>query len=65
MDNAAKNKHVYKNYSRQIVPLFTFWGLKHNHNKVNKPVSMYLSVNAECMHNAPDKSSTYEENVLF
>jgi len=36
--NAAKNKHVYKNYSRQTVPLFTFWGLKHNHTKVNKPL---------------------------
>jgi len=38
MYNAAKNKHVYTNYSRQTVPLFTFWGLKHNHTKVNKPL---------------------------
>jgi len=39
--NAAKTKDVYKNYSRQIVPQFTFWGLKHNHMKVNK-VSVYF-----------------------
>jgi len=38
--NAAKNKHVYKNLSRQIVPQFTCWGLKHNHTKVNKPLSV-------------------------
>ena len=41
--NATENKHVYKTYSRQTVPLFTFWGLKHNHTKVNKPPSLYLS----------------------
>jgi len=40
--NATKNKHVYKNYSRQIVAQFTFWGLKHNHTKVKKPLSVYF-----------------------
>ena len=40
--NAAKNKHVYNNYSRQIVPEFTFWDLKDNHTKVNKPLSVYF-----------------------
>jgi len=43
MYNAVKNNHVYKNYSRQTVPLFTFWDLKHNHTKVNTPLSLYLS----------------------
>jgi len=40
--NAAKNKHVYNNYSLQIVPQFTFWDLKHNYTKVNKPLSVYF-----------------------
>jgi len=31
--NAAKNKHIYKNYSCQIVPQITFWCLKHTHTK--------------------------------
>jgi len=38
MYNTDKNKHVYKNYSRQTDRLFTFSGIKHNHTKVNKNV---------------------------
>ena len=49
--DATENKHVYNNYSHQTVPLFTFWGLKHNHTKVNKPSSLYLS--SKCRVYAP------------